>query len=68
MKLHYYCFTFYDVQGSHSAHASAYYGLEQPCVTLKDIAVAKRGAEVSDRATLLACSYLGHMTVAEFKG
>lgn len=68
MKLHYYCFTFYEVQGSASAHASAYFGFEQPRVTLKNIAAAKHGAEVSDRATLLSCSYLGHMTSEEFKG
>lgn len=68
MKLHYYCFTFYDVIGSETAHASTYIGFQTPQVGLKDIAKAKISATVSAGATLLACSYLGHMTSEEFRG
>ncbi|KAE9655738.1 hypothetical protein EJD88_11515 [Pseudomonas sp. PB105] len=68
MKLHYYCFTFYESSGAQTAHASAYYGFEHQRVTLVDIAAAKQGAQVSQQSTLLACSYLGHMTTKEFAG
>ncbi|OLS58838.1 hypothetical protein [Pseudomonas putida] len=66
-RLHYYCLTFFDNHGGHTAYASTYYGFPEPHVTLRDIQTAKQGAEVSSTATLLACSYLGQMTAQEFK-
>lgn len=67
VKLHWYCFTFYDVRGPEVSHATAYFGFERQTVTLPQIEEAKAGARVSQDATMLACSYLGYMTGDEFR-
>lgn len=67
-KQHYYSFTFYEVNGENEAHASSYYGLPEQRVTLRDIALAKQAANVSQESVLLSCCYLGHMPAEEFAG
>jgi hypothetical protein len=66
MKKHFYCFTFIDSSAGSVAYASVYASFELPEVTLSGIAQAKQGAQVTQAATLLSCSYLGHMTTEEF--
>lgn len=66
MPLHYYCFSFFDVRNGQAVYASSYYGLEAQRVTARDILSAKQHAKVSTTATLLACTYLGHMTQQQF--
>lgn len=66
MSLHYYCLSFFDVRNNQATYASSYYGMRAERVTAKDILDVKMHAKVSPTATLLACSYLGYMTEAEF--
>ncbi|MND55353.1 hypothetical protein D3C76_946290 [compost metagenome] len=64
---HFYSMTFMDSQNGETVHASAYIGLPEPKVTRKAIAAVRRTAEVSPGAVLLAASYLGEMSEAEWQ-
>ena len=66
MKQHIYCLTFIDSSTGPVAYASVYGGFDEHKITLSQIAHAKGGAGVTQAATLLSCSYLGHMTQEEF--
>lgn len=66
MSLHYYCLSFFDVRDNRATYSSAYCGLSAERVAHRDILEAKQAAKVSPTATLLACTYLGYMTEAEF--
>lgn len=68
MKLHFYCFAFLETLADQTTHTSRCYGFESPQITLADIAMVKERAQVNQGATLIACSYLGHMTADEFSG
>lgn len=66
MKQHYYSFTFIDTSAGQTAWASVYAGFEDQTINIAQIAYAKEGAKVSQGATLINCSYLGHMTSEYF--
>ncbi|WKW33164.1 hypothetical protein KIH13_04530 [Pseudomonas viridiflava] len=66
MKQHTYCLTFVDSSTGQMAYASVYAGFDEHKITLSQIADAKGAAGVTQAATLLSCSYLGHMTQEEF--
>ncbi|MEE3912939.1 hypothetical protein V2I80_07350 [Pseudomonas viridiflava] len=67
MKRHFYSFTFVDSSTGQMAYASVYAGHDAQAVSLGQIAQAKQGAQVSQLATLINCSYLGYMTAEEFE-
>lgn len=66
-KLHWYCFTFYEVQGNTISHSSVYGGYLDQNVTMFRIEEARTNAKTSSGSTLLSCSYLGHMTSEHFR-
>jgi hypothetical protein len=61
-RLHWTHFVFQrgDEQGS------VYLGRKDKNVNLARIAVAKKAANMPDNSVMIACCYLGEMTVAEF--
>ncbi|WP_339535658.1 hypothetical protein [Pseudomonas hunanensis] len=65
MKLHQYLFSFLHPGG---AGVGVTLGLQEQRVTQADINKARAGAGVDANLPLVAVSYLGHMTMAEFKG
>lgn len=65
-KQHMYAFSFFENFMGQGQYASVYCGYPQQGVRLACIAQAKQMANVTPNATLLACSYLGHMTPDEF--
>lgn len=67
MKQHFYNFTFVQSAGDGFQYANAYRGYDDQPVTLARIREAQLGAKLTHQSTLIACSYLGHMTPAEFK-
>ncbi|NWB51282.1 hypothetical protein [Pseudomonas gingeri] len=64
-KQHFYCFSFFENLHGQTQHASVYCGYDEPAVCLSAIAQAKDMANVTQNATLLACSYLGVSTDAK---
>lgn len=67
MNLHHYLFTFTETQGTNQRTAAITVAVPNPRVTAKTILIARKGAGVSTGAPLLSVSYLGQMTMDEFK-
>lgn len=68
-KLHWYCFSYSGTSliNGVSCTASVYSGHHEINVTLKRINNSKKAANVDDKAVLIGCMYLGHMSCIEFK-
>jgi len=69
-KKHWFCFSYKgtDLEGNRDCDASSYVGYDTKKVTLSMINENKRYADVTDKAVLIAVSYLGRMTKATFMG
>ena len=63
MNLHHYLFTFTENQRT----VAVTLAVPNPRVTANTILIARKGAGVSTGAPLLSVSYLGQMTMDEFK-
>lgn len=68
MKLHWFAYSFIDHnnQGS-QVYASVYVGYSNKNITMGRMAEAKESAMVTQKATVLAVSYLGLMTHEEMR-
>jgi hypothetical protein len=67
-KSYYYAFSFSYSEAQKTTIASCYIGYPDKKITLSRIKEAKRYAEIDEKAVLISCSYLGHMTKKEFMG
>lgn len=67
MKLHHYAFSFTETQPNGERTAAVSMGVPNPRVTAAAISKARAGAGMTSGAVLLSVSYLGHMTMEEFK-
>jgi hypothetical protein len=63
---HWFAFSFAYMDQSRNVQASVYIGYPDRQITLARIDGAKKDAEVPETSVLLAVSYLGCMTKAEF--
>ena len=69
-RKHFFCFSYSgkDLEGNRECEASSYVGYDTKKVTLQMINENKGYAGVTDKAVLIAVSYLGRMTKATFMG
>lgn len=67
MAHHYYSFTFVDSATGQLVFGSCHLSLTEQRVTLAVIEVARKLAKVTESATMMNCSYLGHMTEQQFQ-
>jgi len=69
-KGHWFCLSYQGkrIESGLDCQASIYIGLENRNITKKDIDDNKKLANVTDKAVLMAASYLGYMTREEFEG
>ena len=61
-KFHYYSFAFIGGGNISSTHTSIYVGYETEGITKPQIEQAKKDSGIDEKAVLLSCCYLGHMT------
>lgn len=67
MKLHHYLFSFKETRNIDERTAAVTLAVPYQRVTTATISRARLGAGMSPAGVLLAVSYLGHMTMAEFQ-
>ena len=70
MRQHWYCLSYVgkSLNSGHDCSVSVYVGYPNEGMTLVGIEKNKEVAGVTNKAVLVACSYLGYMTHYDFTG